>query len=114
MSKHIIETVTFRLNDGVKHDDFVTAARAMNRWVAAQPGFMHRRLSCTEDGTWIEHVQWQDMRAARAAAATIGTTAGNAPFLAAIDGGSVRLSHSELEVAIDQAPAISPAARAAG
>ncbi|OCW57688.1 antibiotic biosynthesis monooxygenase family protein [Hoeflea olei] len=100
MSKNVIETVTFTLNDGVSREDFVAAAMAMSAWVKERPGFLARRLSCTEDGTWIEHVQWADMNAAKAAAAEIGKAPGNAGFLAAINGPTVQLMHSELEVAI--------------
>lgn len=101
MSNAIIETVTFKLNEGVSQDAFVAAAKGMNAWVAARPGFVHRRLSCTEDGIWIEHIQWQDMPSAKAAAAEIGKAPGNADFLSAIDGKTVQLTRSELEVAIN-------------
>ncbi len=101
MSKHVIETVTFTLNDGVSRDDFISAAKGMNAWVAARPGFVHRRLSCTADGTWIEHIEWEDMTAAKAAAADIGTDPGNATFLSAINGPTVQLLQSELEVVIN-------------
>ncbi len=101
MSKHVIETVTFTLNDGVNRDDFIAAAKGMNAWVSARPGFMHRRLSCTSDGTWIEHIQWETMSAATSAAAEIGTAPGTADFLSAINGPTVQLMHSELEVVLD-------------
>ncbi|MBM7070378.1 antibiotic biosynthesis monooxygenase [Actibacterium sp. 188UL27-1] len=101
MSKNIIETVTFKLNDGVSREDFIAAARAMSPWVEARPGFLHRRLSCTEDGTWIEHIQWKDMDAAKSAAAEIGKAPGNSEFLSAINGPTVQLMHSELEVVIN-------------
>ena len=101
MSKHVIETVTFKLNEGVSREDFVAAAKRMSPWVVARRGFMSRRLSCTEDGTWIEHIQWKDMDAARAAAAEISKEPGNADFLFAINGPTVQLTHSELEVVID-------------
>ena len=101
MSNTIIETVTFKLNDGVSREAFVAAAEGMSAWVAARPGFVHRRLSCTEEGIWIEHIQWQDMSSAKAAAAGIGKAPGNAEFLSAIDGKTVQLMHSELEVAIN-------------
>lgn len=59
MSKTVIETVTFKLNDGMSREG-----------------------------------------AAKAAAAEIGKTPGNADFLSAIDGPTVQL-HSELEVVIN-------------
>ena len=101
MSKNVIETVTFKLNEGVSRDEFIASAKGMNAWVEARDGFMHRRLSCTADGTWIEHIQWADMDAAKAAAAEIGKAPGNANFLSAINGPTVQLIHSELEVAIN-------------
>ena len=101
MSKQIIETVTFQLNDGVSPQDFIAAAAGMNDWIESRPGFVHRRLSRTAEGTWIEHIQWQDIAAAQAAAAQIGTAPGSAPFLSAIDGPTVQLMHAELEVVIN-------------
>lgn len=101
MSKNVIETVTFKLNEGVSREDFIVAAKDTSAWVESRPGFMHRRLSCTADGTWIEHIQWADMDAAKAAAAEIGKTPGNAKFLSAINGPTVQLMHSELEVVIN-------------
>lgn len=101
MAQHVIETVTFKLNAGVSHADFVAAAEGMGAWIQAQPGFLRRRLSCTEDGTWIEHVEWADMDAAKAAAASIGDAPGNAAFLSAIEGPSVTMMHSALEVSLN-------------
>ena len=99
--KPVMETVTFKLNEGTSRDEFAEAARGMNDWVAAQPGFVRRRLSCTEDGTWVEQIEWASMDDAKAAAAKIGREPGNAPFLTAIDGPSAKLMHSAVEVAIN-------------
>lgn len=100
MSEHVIETVTFRLCAGVSRADFTSAAQRMNTWLAAQPGFVTRHLSCTGNGSWIEHIRWQDMASARAAAAGIGQTPDTAAFLAAIDGPTVHVQHSELDVTL--------------
>ena len=101
MTKPIIETVTFKLNKGVGHEEFIAAAREMNSWIQSRKGFIHRRLSCSEDGTWIEHIQWENMDAAKAAAAEVDKAAANAKALSAIDGPTVQLTHSELEIAIN-------------
>ena len=101
MAQHVIESVTFKLNEGVDHSAFLDAAKDMGTWVRAQPGFIRRRLSHAEDGTWIEHIEWKDMDAAKAAAAGIGKEPGNAEFLKAIDGPSVTMMHSNLEVSLD-------------
>lgn len=100
MTKNVIETVMFKLNDGVSRAEFVAAANDMNVWVQARPGFVHR-LSCTEDGTWIEHIQRDNMNAAQAAVAEIGKAPGNATFLSAINGPRVQPTHSDLEVVIN-------------
>ncbi|QPH54809.1 antibiotic biosynthesis monooxygenase family protein [Pontivivens ytuae] len=101
MPGHVIETVLFTLEQGVRKDDFIAAAHAMRPFIEAQPGFVHRRLSCTEDGTWIEHIEWVDMDAAKAAAASIGSAPEAAAFVGAIDGPSVRMTHSRVEVALN-------------
>ena len=101
MTKHIIETVTFRLKDGVDPADFTKSATAMNAYVTGCTGFISRRLSCNADGLWIEHIEWQDMDAAKGATAGIGAPEGNRPFLSAIDGPSVTMSHTELKVSVN-------------
>lgn len=101
MTKHVMETVTFKLNDGVSRDAFAAAARAMTDWVSAQPGFVRRRLSVSEDGTWVEQIEWASMAEAKAAATGIGEAPGNAPFLKAIDGPSAQMRHSEIDVAVN-------------
>ena len=100
-NKHVMETVTFKLNEGTTREEFAAAAMGMNDWVAAQPGFVRRRLSCTDDGTWVEQIEWASMDDAKGAASKIGKEPGNTPFLKAIDGPSAKLMHSEVEVAIN-------------
>ncbi|MCC5966573.1 MAG: hypothetical protein JJU24_10570 [Natronohydrobacter sp.] len=101
MTKHVMETVTFKLIDRVSREDFAQAAIAMTDWILAQPGFVSRRLSIAWDGTWVEQVEWASMRDAKAAAAAIGAAHDNMPFLKCIDGASVQMRHSELEVAVN-------------
>jgi len=101
MSKHVIETVTFKLNDGASRADFIAAAEQMNTWVKERPGFLQRRLSRTEDGTWIEQIEWADLASAKAAAAEVGKAPANASAMSAINGPTVQLMHSELEVVIN-------------
>lgn len=101
MSKHVIETVTFKLNDGNSRADFIAAAGQMNAWVKEQSGFIQRRLSCSDDGTWIEQIEWKNMDAAKAAAAAAASAPANANFMSGIDFPTVQLTHSELEVVIN-------------
>lgn len=101
MAQHVIETVTFRLKDGVPRERFVEAAMRANAFITARPGFIRRRLSLSADGLWSEHIEWADMENAKAAAKAIGGSADAASFLQAIDGSTVSLSHSALEIAVN-------------
>ena len=100
MSEHVIETVTFRVMEGVPEEDFLKGAKQATAFMTAQPGFLRRRLSCQEDGTWIEHVEWASMADAKAAAAKIGRDEHARAFVRAIDGPSVTMTHSQLKVAV--------------
>jgi hypothetical protein len=100
MSNHVIETVTFRLMDGVSQEQFLEAARHATAFMIARPGFLRRRLSCEGSGTWIEHVEWASMADAKAAAAEIGRDGLARAFVRAIDGPSVKITHSELKVSV--------------
>ena len=100
MTKHVIETVTFKLEQGVSKEDFLETVPCSTDFATAQPGFIARRLSCAEDGTWIEHVEWESMADAKRAAVVIGQTDSVKPFLKCINGPSVKLVHSELEMSL--------------
>jgi len=98
LSEHVIESVTFRVRDGVSPEHFLEAARQATAFIVAQPGFVRRRLSCEDDGTWIEHVEWVSMADAKAAAAEIGRDERARAFVDAIDGPSVTIRHAQLKV----------------
>ena len=100
MTKHVIETVTFKLENGTSKEDFLETVPCSTDFVKEQPGFIARRLSCAEDGTWIEHVEWESMADAKRAAAIFGQTESVKPFLECIDGPSAKLVHSELETSL--------------
>ena len=101
MTKHVIETVLFKLEDGVSQEDFIDAARAMGPFVESQPGFVLRRLSRTEDGTWIEHIEWESLQHAKNAAAAVGAATAARPFLGAINAPSIKMMHSDLEISLN-------------
>lgn len=100
MTKHVIETVTFKLEQGVSKEDFLETVPRSTDFVKEQPGFIARRLSYAEDGTWIEHIEWECMADAKRAAILIGQTDSVKPFLKCIDGPSAKLIHSELEMSL--------------
>ncbi|HEU4405995.1 MAG TPA: hypothetical protein VFS43_12075 [Polyangiaceae bacterium] len=100
MKKHVIETVTFRGKDGVAESEFLAAAERATAFMTACAGFLRRRLSRQNDGTWIEHVEWASLEDAKAAAAAIGTDERARAFVRAIDGPSVAMAHSELAISV--------------
>jgi len=100
MTKHTIETVTFKLNEGVTREAFAEAAQAITGFAQKQDGFVSRRLSCSDDGFWIEHIEWETLEAAQAAAARIGKEPTLESCMKAIDGPSVVMHHTTLEISV--------------
>ena len=96
---HVIETVTFRLADGTDPRRFTDDAESASAWIAKRSGFVSRCPSSSDDGLWIEHIEWATMDDARAAAAAIGTAEEMKPFIAGIDGPSVTMHHTRVTVA---------------
>lgn len=90
----IAEIVSFRAVAEVTQPEMVRRAAATTGWLARQPGFISRVLSCDEDGAWTDHVLWQNLAAAQAAGAAFITEPSAAPLLQAIDGSTVRMQHA--------------------
>lgn len=101
MTKHTIETVTFKLKDGVTREAFAMSAQAITDFARKQEGFVSRRLSCSDDGLWIEHIEWETLEAAQAAATQIGKQPTLESCMKAIDGPSVVLHHTTLEITVN-------------
>ena len=69
MQDHVIETVIFKTEDGIERDTFLETLEASSQFVAGSSrASSTRRLSCTDDGTWIEHIEWETLGHAQAAA----------------------------------------------
>lgn len=101
MTKHIMETVTFKLAEGVSKEAFLETVPASTDYMNRHPGFISRRLSCGEDGLWIEQIEWATMEDAKTAAANLGKDESLVPFLRCVDGPSAALRHTELEVSLN-------------
>jgi hypothetical protein len=93
---HSIELVTFRLTPGTDRAAFVENARRTEAVVRRQPGFVARMLTESPDGLWSDIVTWASQADAKAAAASVMSDPDFAPFVAMIDGPTVRMSHSAL------------------
>ena len=101
MKQHIIETVIFQLKDQVSSEQFLTYAQESNHAVEAFPGFVARRLSHTADGTWYEHVEWESLQHAKAAAAEFENIEAFKPLMGCINPETVVISHSELAISVN-------------
>lgn len=100
MDQHVMEIVRFSPIAGVAPESLVEAARGVETWLTAQPGFVGRRLSRSNDDIWVDWVEWTDMSAAKAAAARIMDTPATAAFMSMIDMATVDMRHCVIEVAI--------------
>jgi hypothetical protein len=101
MTKHTIETVTFKLNKDMNREAFAESAKAITDFAQKQGGFVSRRLSCSDDGLWIEHVEWETLEAAQAASAQIGNEPTLEACMKAIDSTTVVLHHTTLEITVN-------------
>lgn len=69
MSEPVLEIVEFRTSGD--SDALYDAARKMESWLRAQPGFRWRRLAVLEDGAFLDSIEWADIASAKAAAEQI-------------------------------------------
>ncbi|UWQ27393.1 hypothetical protein [Leisingera sp. M523] len=96
MSKHVAEIVTFKLAEGVSPEKFVALSQASEAFVRSQPGFLHRQLSCGEDGHWTDYVIWKDMETAHKVAAEFHKQDFCADLMKAIAPDSAKMRHEEV------------------
>jgi len=89
----VLEIVTFRLGDGATNRAFLDAAKATAAPLQAQPGFISRNLTRSEDGTWTDHVLWSSMGAALAGAEAMMAEPAFGPFMSLIDAPTVTMRH---------------------
>lgn len=93
MTQNVAETVTFKLADGVTHDQFIALIKKTEAFVHTHPGFIFRRLSSGADGQWTDAVIWADMETAQAAAAEFQNQDFAPALMAAIAPGTAAMRH---------------------
>jgi hypothetical protein len=94
MNRPVLEIVEFRASGD--SEALLAAARGMEPWLRAQPGFRSRRLAALDDGGYLDCVEWMDMASAKSAADQIMTAPLTAAFLALIDMQTVNMRHTNL------------------
>lgn len=96
MSNHVIETVSFKLNEGITDEQFLATTKPVIKFLQAQPGFVARQLSSDGEGQWLDHVEWESMEQAQAAAVKFQTEASLAAVGGPLDFKTVVMTHSKL------------------
>ena len=94
----IVETLTFRLADGVDEDVFLTAdRRVQTEFAYGQPGLLRRTVArAMPDGrAWIVIDLWASIADAEACDARWATDPVAAEFMACVDAPSVRVARYE-------------------
>ncbi|MGL4634384.1 MAG: hypothetical protein ACRCWF_00235 [Beijerinckiaceae bacterium] len=99
MTEHVMEIVRFKAKAGASTQTVIIAATKLETWLRKQSGFVQRRLCQSENGNWIDIVEWQDMSSAQAAAQAIMTTPDAAAFMGLIAMDSVDMTHAHITLA---------------
>lgn len=96
IENHVVEITTFRLNDGVEDAAFLDLSPQITAFAKAQPGFIHRSLTHSEDGVWMDYVRWATLEDAKAAQAAFPQQPQLGPLMAMIDPASLTMDHQAL------------------
>ena len=97
MSDAVLEIVEFRASG--EAGALFEAAKAMETWLKAQPGFRWRRLSQLDGDVFVDTIEWADMASDAAAAAQIMSAEPVAGFMALIEPTSVVMRHAHIALA---------------
>jgi hypothetical protein len=90
----IIETVTFRLKEGVSETDFMVAAQGIEDYLDNCEGLCARTLSRDATGLWREDYVWANDMAAKAADAGFMAAPEAQVFMALVERDSVQMAHA--------------------
>lgn len=95
----VIEIVRYRIKPGTTEAQAVTAWEKSQSFAKAQPGFLARRVAVTEDGNWIDEVEWKSLEDANAAAKAFNpeTYPELMDLMAVLDETSMTMTHYTLQ-----------------
>lgn len=96
----VFEVVEFTLKPGIAPQAFLALVPPTETFCRAAAGFRQRWLTQSDNGRWIDIVEWADMPSAQAAAEAFMSAPGVSDFVAAIDGASVTMKHVTAQVHI--------------
>ena len=69
-TQHVVEIVTFQLNDGVSPVTYLATSQRSGDWAKSHAGFVSRQLACGHDGTWSDLTVWDSEENAKASQAS--------------------------------------------
>lgn len=101
MNGKVIEIVTFKLAAGVSDEAFLQHTELVNSYISNQKGFISRRLSKAADGTYLDHVTWENLSDATTAMDRSMKEASLAPFMQSIDPATVKVDHQSVVASIN-------------
>jgi hypothetical protein len=93
MTGPVLEIVTFKLADGVTEEAFLMAGEAAVTFMKNRKGFISRRLSRNNDGTYTDHVTWASLNAAKESMDASMSEASLGAFMQSIDPASMKIDH---------------------
>lgn len=100
----MIETVTFRLKDGVSETAFMAVARGLDAYLDRCAGLRARTLSRDETGLWREDYVWATEADNTAADIGFRTAPEAQAFMALVNHESVTMSHAPVSLFRSVAP----------
>ena len=89
----VVEVVQFKAKPGVSDAQIRAAADALQRDVEQFPGCLHRRLLKSEDGQWLDIVDWTGLDEALHAAEAIMARPSAQGFMELAEPDSITMLH---------------------
>lgn len=91
-----VETIRFRLREGMEDDDFLRRNHEVQtKYMEQRPGFISRETSRSEDGEWLVVVHWATAADAERTISEFFGAPETQEFLAAVDTGTVSAGRYE-------------------
>ena len=97
MTKHALEVVEFKINEGISDAVFLDAIQNTETFISSLEGFIERHTAKNNEGMWIDVVKWRDMDAAKEAAKKFEASEEVREFISMINHSSMKMEHFEIK-----------------
>ena len=92
-----VETIRFKLREGVEHADFLRRNHTVEtEYMERRPGFKSRQTAVSDDGEYLVQVQWATVEDADATISAFFGAPETQDFLAAVDVSTVASGRYQL------------------